>query len=142
MRYSFLMSLMNYLLARCIASLVINQSCLYYVFTQLPNVVPNVNALVCNLYHLCHVFHHEDDDSPSDSFCYSYNADTNLVATPTPSFKNSYTCDTAILVSNIPDLLYSYIFNDFIFPIIRFIALLQPINVDPSVVACSNIEVK
>jgi hypothetical protein len=114
------MSITNFIIAPVIATIVVNQSCFYYVFNAIPAVTSSVTMNVCYTYLSC-----GDDDYSSylqiDYCCTSYQ-DVVFTSTTYPSFTYSYACGTALLTSYTPVLIYSYLAYGIVVPVIRLIA--------------------
>lgn len=109
MQNRFIMSITNFILAPCVATLVINQSCFYYVFKELPAVTSSVDFTLCVGYYPCGTEH-----------CCSYSQPVAFSTTSYPSFKYSNACGSALLVTYIPVLLYSYLLYGVFVQLFRF----------------------
>jgi hypothetical protein len=112
MQSRILMLLVNFILAPCIATLIVNQSCFYYVFNPSPAVTSYTVVSECGLFHVC-----------GDTICCLSSFDVAFATTSRPSFNYSYACGTALLVAYAPVLLYSYIFYGLILQVIRFLLI-------------------
>jgi Leucine-rich repeat (LRR) protein len=105
------MSLMNFVVAPCIATIASNQSCFYYVFVSQSNIpVPPVEN--CIFYE---IVDHE-------YICLEYETFSSDLSLH-PPFQYSYACGSALLVAYIPVLLYSYTIAGVALPCVRLLML-------------------
>lgn len=111
MQNRFIMSITNFIVAPCIATLIVNQSCFYFVFKSADSISSYVFINLCELAIPC-----VDQSSQTIAFTSSF----------VPSFQYSYACGSALLVSYTPVLLYTYVANGFIVPVYRYLLSIYP----------------
>jgi Leucine-rich repeat (LRR) protein len=111
MQNRLIMQITNVVVAPCIATIVVNQSCYYYVFVPLTSVKSVIASISCINFVGC---------LTGTCACALYQT-TNIVTTTDPAFQYSYACGTALLVSYIPVLIYSYVIYDFLVPTVMVI---------------------
>jgi Leucine-rich repeat (LRR) protein len=105
------MSITNFIIAPCLATLVVNQSCFYYVFVVNSQITSSVFINLCSLAVPC-----INQSAQTISFNSTY----------IPPFQYSFACGTSLLVAYVPVLIYTYVANGFIVPIFRIIVALYP----------------
>ena len=112
MQNHFFMSLMNFIIAPCIATTLSNHSCFYYVFNA-PSltitVVKSINE--CNYYTTC----------GAGKVCCSQPVSFTTYSSYSSSFQYSYACGTALLVAYIPVTIYTYVTFGFVKPFYKVV---------------------
>lgn len=98
MQNRLMMSITNFIIAPCIATAVVNQSCFYYVFKASNEVSSDVSLTVCLFIDTC-----------DGVFCCKGQTVISFSDIITPAFQYSYACGTALLMSYVPVLLYAYV---------------------------------
>jgi hypothetical protein len=110
MQNRLIMSITNFIVAPCLATLAVNQSCFYFVIKSSPPSTTSINFHVCTFPAVC-----------SDGVCCGNYENILFSTTSSKSFQYSYACGTALIVSYSPVLLYSYISYGFLLPILRYL---------------------
>jgi Leucine-rich repeat (LRR) protein len=111
MQNYMVMSLINFIIAPCIATIASNQSCFYYVFVS-------QSAIQTSPVEHCLIF----DSNDKKPYCVEYET-VSLDLASRPPFQYSYACGSALLVAYIPVLLYSYTIAGIVLPSIRLLMM-------------------
>lgn len=116
MRHRYVMLVVNFIFSPCIATLMSNQACFYYVFFAYPSLTASFSDSICN---------YELNVQTMTLQCTSTTTE-NFHASFIPPFLYSYHCGASLLVTYIPVLLYAYAMSGMIMPIVRILILLYP----------------
>lgn len=111
MQTRLFMMITNVIIAPCIATIVANQSCFYYIFNTSSTVVSYVTVNECGAFITCN----------NGKVCCTTEYDITYATDITPPFQYSYACGTALISAYVPVIWYSYIFYGLIVPVIRFV---------------------
>jgi hypothetical protein len=115
MQQQLFAAMLIFIISPCIATAMIDQSCFYYIFQDLPLIRSTVRLVICQSYSPC--------VEESYVFVNSYN----------PSFQYTYECGTMLLLSYVPILMYVYSIYGLTLPIGRFLyAILPNLNIGSS----------
>lgn len=110
-----IMHVTNVIIAPCLTTFIVNQSCLYYVFKASNEITYTATVSQCQQFDISPM------SGPSCVLMRTYP----LLIYSYPTFQYSYACGTALLVSYTPVLLYTYIIYGFVFPILRSVPIFR-----------------
>jgi Leucine-rich repeat (LRR) protein len=115
MRNYMVMSLINFIVAPCIATISSNQSCFYYVFVSQTSIqAPPAQY--------CLSYTYTETSNGWEYICEEYEF-YSFESSSRPPFQYSYVCGSALLVAYIPVLLYSYTIAGLVNPCIRLLMI-------------------
>jgi hypothetical protein len=115
MRSRFIMSIINYIVAPVVSTIVYSESCFYFVFNSAEKVSSSFSLSLEEL-----------------GYCGSYTCvlsfPINIDSTSVSSFDYSYACGQALIVAYTPVLILSYLFSGLFRPGLHIMALDNPIS--------------
>lgn len=142
-QHALIMNLTNFIIAPVLATIVVSKSCLYYTYNSYE---PSSLSLSFNVPSCLSESILVNGESIKTEFCSALNS--NYSYQIVPNFYYNYQCGSAVLVSYLSPLVFVYIIDGLVFPLITFLILVLkeetlekfPYSLLPSLMSTSYIK--